>query len=226
MFPDNIERLILDGVTDTPSYYEGLWKGNMQYVIVVGLASQLSQDDSHRDTNKTLQYFYDRCVEAGPDECAIHESSASQVETRVEAIFDSLKLNPIAVSNGTQPGEYGIIDYGLMRRVMLDFLYGPFGNAEGTTGKVISQLFYDLEQGENSTSLAAQLLPYIDLSQCLTGEFVQQDRAGWGGLATMTIACSDGSVDNYSQPKIRDWFESLKRDSSYADVFNTMITCA
>jgi hypothetical protein len=32
MFPDNVERLVLDGVVDAPNYYATLWSKNLLQV--------------------------------------------------------------------------------------------------------------------------------------------------------------------------------------------------
>ncbi|GJJ06210.1 hypothetical protein Clacol_000399 [Clathrus columnatus] len=72
MFPDHVERLIIDG----------RWYSNLV------------------DTDKILTYIFDACVAAGED-CPLYAPTSNEVEARVEAIFESLREKPIPAFNGT-----------------------------------------------------------------------------------------------------------------------------
>ncbi|EIN05294.1 hypothetical protein PUNSTDRAFT_146126 [Punctularia strigosozonata HHB-11173 SS5] len=78
MFPDKVERMVVDGVFNATDYYSAQWSSNL------------------RDTDKIPEMFYETCAQAGPDLCALFAPDSASVKARVEALFDSLKRRPIA----------------------------------------------------------------------------------------------------------------------------------
>ncbi|KAK1230716.1 hypothetical protein PQX77_006166 [Marasmius sp. AFHP31] len=106
LFPDKVERLVIDGVADVENdYYTTKWLNSIT------------------DMDKALQWFFKSCHEAGPDSCAFHESSVEAISSRYNKLYDTLINSPIPV----QAGEtYQLVDYTLLRRTMVEELYTPF----------------------------------------------------------------------------------------------------
>ncbi|KAM0285790.1 hypothetical protein ACHAQH_001252 [Verticillium albo-atrum] len=75
MYPDKIERMILEANVDIVEHSKGNWGA--------GFA----------DSDKIIDYFFKECA-AAPG-CAIHEPTADAVRKRFEAIVEYSKLNPV-----------------------------------------------------------------------------------------------------------------------------------
>ncbi|KAJ7785006.1 hypothetical protein DFH07DRAFT_934914 [Mycena maculata] len=94
MFPDNIERLVIDGVADSENYFATEWTNNIN------------------DTEKTWGAFVNGCVAAGPQGCAFFSPTATELEANVDKIYASLRARPIPVRTDT---SFGVVDYSMMR---------------------------------------------------------------------------------------------------------------
>ncbi|KAK0445892.1 TAP-like protein-domain-containing protein [Armillaria borealis] len=77
MFPDKVERMILDGVLDMDGYYSGDWRNEVL------------------DTEKDMQSFFDGCVAAGPDACEFYASTSEEISNKLDAIYQSLLTEPV-----------------------------------------------------------------------------------------------------------------------------------
>ncbi|GME23738.1 Nedd8-like protein [Neofusicoccum parvum] len=104
MFPDRMDRVILDGVVNLHEYYRG-------YEV-----------EMFTDTDKTFAGFLSTCVTAGPEHCALARSNhtAASLEKAVYSLMDNLKYRPI-------PYQGIIIDYTFVRSFTLLSLYDPSG---------------------------------------------------------------------------------------------------
>ncbi|THU82302.1 alpha/beta-hydrolase [Dendrothele bispora CBS 962.96] len=126
MFPDKVERLVIDGVVDSVDYYSAGWKTNL------------------RDTSATLQDFFDFCHTAGPSKCAFYASSPSQIGQNLFELYSSLKKKPIPVRTDK---SYGLVDYARLRETIFTALYVPY-----TQFVDLAQGLADLKK-ENGTKL-------------------------------------------------------------------------
>ncbi|THV00210.1 hypothetical protein K435DRAFT_657531 [Dendrothele bispora CBS 962.96] len=98
MFPDRVGRVVLDGCLDMDGYFSN----NMKFMT--------------EDTDKAMQAFFDTCHSAGPEVCAFYDSSPSQIEANLEAIYDSLRKQPLPYVSGD---SFGIVTYDLLRGLIL-----------------------------------------------------------------------------------------------------------
>ncbi|KIJ42669.1 hypothetical protein M422DRAFT_48110 [Sphaerobolus stellatus SS14] len=103
LFPDNVERLIIDGVVEFSDYY-GRWYSNLV------------------DTDKILKYWFDECVAAGPA-CPMHDDSSEAIAQRVHNVFEGLRAQPLSVFNGS---AYGVLEFGPVKKYLFQLLYKPF----------------------------------------------------------------------------------------------------
>ena len=76
LFPDKIDRMIIDGVVDVPGYYSSDWTLNIA------------------DADATLEYFFSACAEAG-ERCAFGADSKEAVNERYDALLASLAEEPL-----------------------------------------------------------------------------------------------------------------------------------
>ncbi|KAH0137548.1 hypothetical protein KCU67_g15730, partial [Aureobasidium melanogenum] len=83
MYPDRVERLVLDGVVDTIDNQHGVWYTDLM------------------DTEKTMNSFYQYCADAGYPACALANSNgsteAAHVEQRTLAVIENLRYDPVVV---------------------------------------------------------------------------------------------------------------------------------
>ncbi|KAJ7785021.1 TAP-like protein-domain-containing protein [Mycena maculata] len=126
MFPDNVERLVIDGVADSENYFATEWSNNLV------------------DTEKTWGAFVDGCVAAGPQGCAFFSPTATELEANVVKIYASLRARPIPVRTNT---SFGVVDYSMMRSVIFQSLYSPYAKFP-----VLAQALAELSAG-NGTAL-------------------------------------------------------------------------
>ncbi|KAH8901266.1 hypothetical protein GQ53DRAFT_850808 [Thozetella sp. PMI_491] len=132
LFPDNIERMILDGTSDADEYYAGGWKNTLL------------------DTDKAANAFFTSCYDAGPERCVFHgnSSSADEIEQRFLQIYENLRKNPILVADPSLSSEPVLLGWQELKSVFMTKLY----NAQQDFPALASMLD-DLERG-NGTSLA------------------------------------------------------------------------
>ncbi|KAF8960263.1 TAP-like protein-domain-containing protein, partial [Flammula alnicola] len=122
MFPDKIERMVIDGVEDSENYYATLWSNNLL------------------DTDKVMDSFYIGCAEAGPDSCAFWAPTANDIRQKLTTLYDSLRSRPLPVR--TKSG-YGLLDYSMLRTAIFESLYWPYASFP-----IIAQGLADLAAGQ------------------------------------------------------------------------------
>ncbi|KAJ7265165.1 hypothetical protein C8J57DRAFT_1718426 [Mycena rebaudengoi] len=105
LFPDKVERILIDGVLDPDSWFSANWTIDVT------------------DTDKALQTFFDGCAAAGPDLCAFYKPTVVEIADRLTALTASIRTQPIPVLT---PAGYGLVDYSLLRLSVLEALYRPF----------------------------------------------------------------------------------------------------
>ncbi|KAH8905733.1 alpha/beta-hydrolase [Coniochaeta sp. PMI_546] len=94
LFPERAKRVIIDGVVNQFEWYESLL-----------------DREAMADTDQVLQGFYDECIKAGPDSCALASlaDSGKRLSELVQSQLEELKRQPIAVYvNNTL---YGLLTY-------------------------------------------------------------------------------------------------------------------
>ncbi|KAF7433706.1 hypothetical protein PC9H_005669 [Pleurotus ostreatus] len=107
LFPDRIDRLVLDGVVDAENYFATLWSNNLL------------------DTDKTLQTFFDGCFEGGPDLCPFYESSPQAISRKLDDLTRRIFLRPVPVQTNI---SYGLVDYERLRITIFSSLYSPYAD--------------------------------------------------------------------------------------------------
>jgi hypothetical protein len=167
-----------------------------------------------------MEYFYEKCVLAGPLLCAIYEKTPDAVQARVEKIWNNLKRQPIPTVIGTDAQDYGLVDYGLVRHTVFEILESPFSIG----GQNMSLLFASLEKGDGSLAFVGSSSYGPGISQCSCDESLPQDSTGFG-LSNWAILCSDAAT-NDTVAQLEEYFESNLNVSTFADVWPARMICA
>ncbi|KAJ7031110.1 TAP-like protein-domain-containing protein [Mycena alexandri] len=126
MFPDNVGRLVIDGVVDSENYFAVEWSNNLL------------------DTDKTWMQFINGCVAAGPMGCALFAPTAAEILENVDRLETSLRARPIPVRTSI---SFGLVDYSTLRRTIFKALYSPYAQFP-----TLAQALADLSAG-NATAL-------------------------------------------------------------------------
>ena len=107
LFPDKIDRMVLDGNVDAVEFSSGAGTHFLE------------------DTDKVWGAFFTFCHLAGAKRCALYGDSPSEIEERVDKLFAQLRVHPVIVP-GSAPGERPeIVSYSTVKRVISAALYRP-----------------------------------------------------------------------------------------------------
>lgn len=139
MFPDKVERLIIDGVCDAEDYYATLWSKNLI------------------DTDKGIDAFVAGCHEAGPVGCHFWAPTNTAVRHNMTNLFDSVRRQPVSVASST--GPHGVVDIDLLEGVVFSALYKPYA-----AFPLLAEALAALAQGDGSVVL--KMAGGIDPLQC------------------------------------------------------------
>lgn len=210
------------GVEDTYDYYAS--KLQSHSYSVSGTQSDLALwSNNLLDTDASLQAFVNACVAAGPDQCALYNPDAFSVRSTIDSVFAKLKLRPLFVES-TDPGEYGLVDVSIARRIVFNFLYRPYG-----TGAVsATQLAHALASADKGDGR-----PFWDLQKVREDSFVDDcstapkpPRVASGGEMGLAVACGDGDVVEDSLEALQAHFDEVGKTSSFVDNWTHRIRCS
>jgi hypothetical protein len=173
--------------------------------------------------------FYEACVEAGPDACALHETTVGAVESRVENIFAKLKAQPIpvyapAASKSTSSVNYGLTDYAVARNIVFQFLYGPYGGG-GYNATAVANGLAAAEKGDGRPLWDLKKETLTDFKRECGKDEPRTELYG-GKETTLAIACSDGDIVDDSVDELQMHYEEMAKQSSFAEFWNWRVQCA
>ena len=107
MQPHRIQRVVIDGVVDTPDYYRGERLRNIQ------------------DADSVIDKICEYCDKVGPKTCALYRPGGSaKILEHFKEVVESLKGNPLSVpATGSLAPD--IITYSNVKRSIFYSLYAP-----------------------------------------------------------------------------------------------------
>ncbi|KAJ8516392.1 hypothetical protein ONZ45_g6288 [Pleurotus djamor] len=192
LFPDRIERFILDGVLDAKDYFAVRWSKSL------------------RDTDKTLQAFFDQCAASSPEGCPFYESSAEKIKQKLDALTEFIYHHPVPVVTET---SYGLVDYERLRRTIFLSLYSPY-----TEFPRLARGLADLARGNGTTlyRMSEEPVPKCDCHQryetqpVLDGQF--------------SILCTDGEEVRDTAEEFKSYVDELLTSSQWGDLWATIRT--
>ena len=105
MYPDRMDKIVLDGVLNPRNYYRGY---DLQQLV---------------DTDKTWNEFFRGCV-ASPEGCALtrHGSTPEDLKNKVYELLWRLKYQPVTTGSDITAD---IIDYNLVKQAISVAIYNP-----------------------------------------------------------------------------------------------------
>jgi len=191
MYPDNVGRLVVDGVVDADEYYSTRWATNLI------------------DTDKTLSTVLASCFTAGPSACPFYAPSPELIASRLDALYTSVKARPVPVYT---PSGYGIIGYSALKQLMLIALYAPY-NIFPLFAEALAAL--EKNDGGPLLELRATFEPKLECD-CPR---VPAEPLGSGSDALLAIRCTDGLPVEDGVEELQAHFEKMAKLSSFADAW-------
>jgi len=209
MFPDNVGRVVIDGVVDSENYYSGSLSNHLM------------------DSDAALLDVCDACTKAGPEKCGLYENSAKLVLQRVNNLLNKLRTAPIpvyqqAAAQNSEP-EYGIVSYDTVKRSIFLTLYHTH-----TAGAYIMNLLAELEKGNAYPFLSLSTgRAYRDLLSCDCPAPGHEPSPYYGLLEpTLAIACGDNAIEDQTFSEIRKIYEDMAMTSTFADIWVLHAACS
>lgn len=205
LFPDKVERIILDGVVDVDNYYATLWSNNLL------------------DTPKTMSLFFETCHAAGSS-CPFWAPSPKLIAANLTRIYEDLITEPIPLRTST---SYGFLDFSRVRTAVFSMLYSPWA-----TWPILAQALADLGGPERDPELMWRLteIPTFKCScsgSCNDKDAREQELEASVRDAQSAILCSDGLDVPPDLVSARSYFNNLGKESDWADVWAKIrLSCA
>lgn len=152
MFPDNVERMIIDGVLDQEGYYNNDWSLNIV------------------DADNALTWFFDTCADAGPDLCSFHAESSKVIRERYHAVETLVKNGTVVFPDGTAFGT------NYLEALVHNMLYAP------ANFPILGEMLSGIEQGNLTRILehlngGNGASPYVTVALRCTDTAIIEDTA-------------------------------------------------
>ncbi|KZV83249.1 hypothetical protein EXIGLDRAFT_656341 [Exidia glandulosa HHB12029] len=195
MFPDNVGRVIVDGVVDLENYYSGAWDNNLM------------------DADKALAMVLDSC--AASSTCPLHEATGKLISKRLDAILARLKTDPIPVR--TSGSNYGMVDFSLARTLLFLGLTEPVG-----TYPLIFAALAEVEKGNGDLLFAVSGVKASSW-QCECGG--AEELATFPAVTLAAVACSDADVVREDLDQLKQHYANMARLSNFAEYWRIHVYC-
>ena len=169
MYPDRVGRMILDGVEDIYDYYSMDWALNLA------------------DTEKVIDYFYERCFQAGPDRCRLArrgDAGAADVRARVDGLVAELVAAPATF---LAAGRDYVVTHHDVLLAMFRPIYSPLDGFAP-----LADILADAMAGNFTALLRSLDLPRAEQSCPVVPGVPFHDDYTWMEEARSAIACGDG----------------------------------
>ncbi|KAI6782649.1 NEDD8-like protein (RubA) [Emericellopsis cladophorae] len=207
MFPDRIDKMVLDGVVNPMEYY-----ANREIQLPLGI-------------DGSWQGFLHGCV-ANPDACPLAAlGDADKIATKLFAWLEQLKSHPIVVPDPTSPFGGILYDYSLVEAIIMGGFYFP------PLFPQVSAQIYALYAGDehDHSKLRALVKRFAPGAAQVGMDEPKADDEAWVANdheALWGIKCSDVLQQNNFKEMLTV-FEGRVRNSRFADVaHNTPARCA
>ncbi|RDB20278.1 hypothetical protein Hypma_012562 [Hypsizygus marmoreus] len=189
IFPDKVDRLIIDGVADVENYYSTLWSNNLL------------------DTDRTMASFFTECHSAGPVRCPFYAPTPAAIAQNLTALYDSVRSRPIPVRTGS---SYGLIDYKRLRLTVFASLYKPY-----TAFAPLAQALADLAVGDGVQLFQLLDKPAFQCDCDETGDETGEMTPDTG----TAISCNDGDAVPEEFEALESYFEDVSSKSQWAEIW-------
>lgn len=199
MYPDKVERVVIDGVFDGYNYRNTSWNSNLV------------------DTDAVWASLPTFCHQAGPTKCPLYEETPEAIEARVEAIMEGVRKQPVAVPFAPS-GPY-VVTHKALHYKAFRAAYFPVSQYP-----VLARALVAIEQN-NQTALEELAEEFGAGVKCQCSEpapWLSENEAFYA------IACGDGEPMTYTDEAYRAWFEDLEATSKFAAPYwgNMFLRCS
>lgn len=200
MFPERMERIVLDGVADSFDYMRGGWLTNLQ------------------DTDMQLVKFGEYCWVGGPKNCALyHEDGPAVILETFMGVVQSLKKTPLSVP-GTGHSAAGVATYSDLKDLFFSKTYKPLQNFHN-----MSIIMKELSQGNGTGLMQAKLEKRKVLEKGLSEQCIKDgpympscfnSTAGYDMSVGSGILCTDAEPQtNVTKEEYWDYVQELMGQS-------------
>ncbi|KAF7198243.1 putative hydrolase [Pseudocercospora fuligena] len=202
MFPDRIDKIILDGVQNPHEYYHAL-----------------ADFEEWTQTDYVFSSIFTSCVEAGPETCLLASlnKTATELENMYWNFLYDLKYNPIPIEDADT-----IVDYATVKSFVINLLYSIDGWPAFTD--ILLAIFTAKSEKDVATALSSMILAGGSSSSTSTS-LVEQTigLSSWAG-----IHCGDRFPRTENISDTLDVYHELTNIShTFGDVLITReMTCA
>ncbi|KAJ6531975.1 TAP-like protein-domain-containing protein [Mycena capillaripes] len=191
MFPDKVERIIIDGVVDTEDYFQTLWANNLV------------------DADNVLQSFFDGCADAGPEGCAFYAPTPEAIAQNLTTLYESIRARPISVRTSS---GYGLADFNMLRGYILLAMYTP-----QVMFVPLANVLADLARGDGSL-LLENLLAVMSPFECSCGD--GESQAPYIDMeALLAIRCNDGRAVPSGFEEAEQHYKNMTKSSSFGGLW-------
>ncbi|KLO05805.1 hypothetical protein SCHPADRAFT_933433 [Schizopora paradoxa] len=208
MFPNNVGRIVLDGVFDAEDYYAGQWSQNLL------------------DADAALLDVCEACVKAGPRVCRIYEETAELVLQRINRLLEKLKVAPIGAYSSPGPAPwYGIVSYDFAKLILFMSLYITHSDAAFVINKLAQ---FEKGDGLILTPLTSRMIYREFLTcDCSAPESELPPFYGfWDIEHFLAIACGDSEIENESFEEVQAVYREIANTSSFVDAWGIHAACS
>ncbi|KAH7087049.1 TAP-like protein-domain-containing protein [Paraphoma chrysanthemicola] len=189
MYPDRVGLAILDGVVSSYDYNHALGNGSLT------------------DNAKAMNSFNTWCANAGEKVCclATANSTADDIQVRVDTIVNSLYHNPIPLNSPNGPD---ILTYSDIKGLLFSSCYSP-----RAMFPLVAQILAEVEVGHGGIIDGWHSLPSLHCPK--DGETPVTDYSST--VATYAILCSDGIDEtNTTMDEFEQYWQLLEHMSPTA----------
>ncbi|KAJ4256812.1 hypothetical protein NW762_008908 [Fusarium torreyae] len=130
MFPDRVERMILDGIVDAERYYHNDYSANVD------------------QTDETMEKFSTLCHSAGPKNCSFWGPTPENITARLDIIIHQLQSHPVPISSPESQGLPTLVTYSDLKALFLTTVYNPIAKFP-----IMAEILHQVEYG-NMSALA------------------------------------------------------------------------
>ncbi|KAH7334290.1 TAP-like protein-domain-containing protein [Rhizoctonia solani] len=209
--PDLVKRMVLDGVSDSESYFNDILQWGR---------------DSMQNTNKTLTGFLSTCLDAGPNFCSLAVPPVGSNETqtvdslrkRLDSIYSQLAQEPLIVPDSRSAGS-GFLKASDVQSLIFTVLYNPI--SWGSLADALVQV----ERGNGVTAynvlygIYAQIQPrsYVE-------NIYNRSMQIYGTRESLhPILCGDSSYLNITNDRYSSYIRELGRISPVGEQWGVTV---
>lgn len=129
MFPNRIQRMVLDGILNAEDYYSNDWRDNVDQM------------------DEAMEEFSRLCHLAGPEKCSFWGPSPGNITARMDSIIHQLQSNPVPISGVPNRDLPTMVTYSDLKALFIKTIYHP-----PTRFPVMAEILHQIEGG-NVTAL-------------------------------------------------------------------------